>query len=508
MATRRWCTDLLNALDEVWAKLVGEALHKALQQLGPHAAGLVDEQASNPHELYAIAQDLQLHRLPQLEEAHLSPFQQVVEGLIAEATAPEDRREQRLALLQAHGEDDEGVEVEQDFVEVLSRAAVLDHPLVSGLQCEAFLRALRFRIAEHFAQTPGFASVGAACTAAAPIAPRGRPLVLWDVENLNGGGRYCNFCFAGHVIREIALSTSWPMGSFDVMSVCAHNRFRFGMRGFDGLVDAGVIPVVCKAKKEAADHMIKDLITRHLDRIVAVVSDDNDFRIALGSLSAQRDSPVYLFRTAQVAETRSLLQLYSGLRVCELGRPAVGCVHPSGGGQQPASHSGESVHQPLPPVSGAGPGGQQAPMLPPGEDSTAAVGPGSPSPAALASEDRFPIRVLQVQQGRIASEAFAKAWEKHSGKTANTKDPITHDVKSLEAFLTRAPQVLLEDRIEETLGLVQAVNERRERNKRLAKAWNCYCNDYGGGNNNPAMKRPEFLRHFVGQHPMPQPQRR
>ena len=154
--------------------------------------------------------------------------------------------------------------------------------------------------------------------------------MLWNVENVMVE-HLCTKCFALYVLNYICRATTWDAAKFGLMSMCSvehFNRTQHMFRGgLEGLSEAGVLPVACKMKREAADHKLKDLMIKHEHGAIAVISDDNDFVQTVGSLSGSRRHPIFLFRTQGFEETTRILSSKRGVSVQKLDLHRHSCRH-------------------------------------------------------------------------------------------------------------------------------------------------------------------------------------
>lgn len=151
-----------------------------------------------------------------------------------------------------------------------------------------------------------------------------RPLILWDVENVMSE-HVCTKHFALHVRAELKRLLGWKAGKFDLMTVCSEKHFEATREkfrgGLGGLEEGGALPVLCKRKKEHADHVIKDLLLKHANGLVGVLSDDEDFVNTVGLLSAQRSERTLLLRTKRFERAQEALAGFEKASVYNLREP-------------------------------------------------------------------------------------------------------------------------------------------------------------------------------------------
>jgi cold shock CspA family protein len=247
---------------------------------------------------------------------------------------------------------------------------ILEHPVLDlkdTFKTEQFVQALRARAKPAYDERKMLEGVKLAKREAAKEAAEQRmqklvekmawrPLVLWDVENVMDE-RLCTKCFALCVMSAIERSTGFQRGKYDLMSVCSVTHFDIATKfrgGLVGLSEAGVMPLVCKQKKEQADHELINLMNKHQRGHVAVISDDKDLWKALqtfcSSASSDYKRRIFLFCKNQVAAAKQILEPY-GIEVHELICAGFPCTDytikkseslPDFIGKAQASHSGFS----------------------------------------------------------------------------------------------------------------------------------------------------------------------
>lgn len=147
-------------------------------------------------------------------------------------------------------------------------------------------------------------------------------------------------------------------------------------------------------------------------------------------------------------------------------------------------------------------GGKKDPMLKTSEELKEFLQKADPEsladlPAASGEMSEIMKLSQKVKNGQRSSDEFKQAWWAYCDGKSTKRDPMQHDVESLQTFLASAPAVALPEDDSDHQAKVQQIKAGQRSSPVYKEAWWAYCKENGKTIFDPSKHDSAFLDQFL-----------